>query len=78
LVSQHPRAVHEVARRWQVSPQQVFGWRRQARKALEAAAAPAEPAFVPVVPEPPVAAPEPGAATAPAMGRTQQDGRQTC
>jgi transposase len=56
--------VTEVARRWQVSPQQVFGWRRQARKALEAAAAPAEPAFVPVVPEPPVA--EPAAATAPA------------
>src|SRR3712207_7354572 len=29
--------VTEVARRWQVSPQQVFDWRRQARKALEAA-----------------------------------------
>ena len=24
----------DVARRWQVSPQQVFDWRRQARKAL--------------------------------------------
>src|SRR5690242_289283 len=58
--------VTEVARRWQVSPQQVFDWRRQARKALEAAAAAAEPAFVPVVPEPPVAAPGPAAATAPA------------
>ena len=45
--------VTEVARRWQVSPQQVFDWRRQARKALEATAAPAEPAFVSVVPEPP-------------------------
>jgi transposase len=58
--------VTEVARRWQVSPQQVFDWRRQARKALEAAAAPAKPTFVPVVPEPPVVAPEPAAATAPA------------
>jgi transposase len=55
--------VTEVARRWQVSPQQVFDWRRQARKALEAAATPTEPAFVPVVP---VAAPEVAAATAPA------------
>ena len=26
--------VTEVARRWQVSPQQVFDWRRQARTAL--------------------------------------------
>src|SRR3712207_5917072 len=43
--------VTEVARRWQISPQQVFDWRRQARKALAAAGAPAEPAFVPIVPE---------------------------
>lgn len=47
--------VSEVARRWQVSPQQVFDWRRQARaKALAAAVAPAEPAFVPIVTESPV------------------------
>ncbi len=52
--------VTEVARRWQVSPQQVFDWRRQARKALEAAAAGAEPAFVPIVP----AAPESAASLA--------------
>ena len=26
--------VTDVARRWQVSPQQVFDWRRQARRAL--------------------------------------------
>ncbi|MBV1800382.1 IS66-like element accessory protein TnpA [Siccirubricoccus sp. G192] len=45
--------VTEVARRWQVSPQQVFDWRRQARKALAATAAPTELAFVPIVPEPP-------------------------
>jgi transposase len=47
--------VTEVARRWQVSPQQVFDWRRQARKALAEAAAPAGPGFVPVVAEPPAA-----------------------
>lgn len=48
--------VTEVARRWQVSPQQVFDWRRQARRALAAVTAPAEPAFVPIVAA--VAAPE--------------------
>ena len=57
--------VTEVARRWQVSPQQVFDWRRQARKALAAATAPAEPAFVPIVVETPVpSSPEPVAAPA--------------
>jgi transposase len=57
--------VTEVARRWQVSPQQVFDWRRQARKALEATAAPTEPAFVPVVPVVPEQ-PGPPAAAMPA------------
>jgi transposase len=56
--------VSEVARRWQVSSQQVFDWRRQARKALAAADAPAEPAFVPIVRETP--APMPELATLPA------------
>ena len=57
--------VTEVARRWQVSPQQVFDWRRQARKALAAATAPAQPAFVPIVAEtPPPSSPEPVAAPA--------------
>ena len=41
--------VSEVARRWQVTPQQVFDWRRQARRALAASAAMAEPAFIPIV-----------------------------
>ncbi len=50
--------VTEVARRWQVSPQQVFDWRRQARRALAEATAPVEPSFVPVVAEPPTAPPE--------------------
>ena len=48
--------VTEVARRWQVTPQQVFDWRRQARRALTAASAPAEPAFVPIVAEAPTPA----------------------
>ena len=43
--------VTEVARRWQVTPQQVFDWRRQARKALAVATGPAEAAFVPIVAE---------------------------
>jgi transposase len=50
--------VTDVARRWQVSPQQVFDWRRQARKALAEAAVPAGPGFVPVVTEPSPASPE--------------------
>jgi transposase len=54
--------VSQVARRWQVSPQQVFDWRRRARKALAAAAA--EPAFVPIVAETPAPLPEPAASPA--------------
>ena len=46
--------VAEVARRWQVSSQQVFTWRREMRRA---AVAPLD--FVPIVPEAPVPAPEP-------------------
>jgi transposase len=45
--------VSEVARRWQVCPQQVFGWRREARLAADAqAVSPATPPvarFVPIV-----------------------------
>jgi len=49
-------SVSEVARRWQLSPQQVFGWRRQARagyfasplQGTDVAAA----SFVPIVPDP--------------------------
>jgi transposase len=55
--------VTEVARRWQVSPQQVFDWRRQARRALAEATAPVKLSFVPVVSGPPVPTPEAGAAT---------------
>ena len=55
--------VTEVARRWQISPQQVFDWRRQARIGAAKEGVPAVPDFVPILPESSVAAPEP---TAPA------------
>ena len=58
--------VTEVARRWQISPQQVFDWRRQARIGGAKATAPAVADFVPILPEPPEAAPEPTASTVPA------------
>ncbi|NOG74251.1 IS66-like element accessory protein TnpA [Roseicella sp. DB1501] len=58
--------VTEVARRWQISPQQVFDWRRQARIGAAKEGVPAVPDFVPIVPEPSVAAPEPVGPTAPA------------
>jgi len=51
----------EVARRWQVTLQQVFDWRRQAHKALAATMTPAEPAFVPIVPTGPVVMSDPAA-----------------
>ena len=50
--------VSEVARRWQLSSQQVFGWRREARAGLLAlpagtpVAGPLVPAFVPIFAEP--------------------------
>lgn len=45
-------AVSEVARRHGLLPQQVFGWRREARRKLDAGSAAAS-AFVPVIVEPP-------------------------
>jgi transposase len=45
--------VADVARRWQVCPQQVFTWRREMRSG---GAAPL--GFVPIVAEPPAAVPE--------------------
>jgi transposase len=55
--------VTEVARRWQVCPQQVWGWRRQARTGDLALPSevpvPIHPTFVPIVAEtPPMAAGE--------------------
>jgi transposase len=45
--------VSEVARRWQLSSQQVFGWRRAARLAMTTATAgsPITTGFVPIVTE---------------------------
>jgi transposase len=63
--------VSEIARRWQVTPQQLFDWRRQARKALAAARAPAEPAFVPIVPTGQVAVSEAAAPSAPSASRIE-------
>jgi transposase len=56
--------VTEVARRWEVCPQQVWGWRRQARDGhLALPEAAATPRFVPLVAEvPPLAADEARAA----------------
>lgn len=54
----------EVARRWQVSPQLVFDWRRQARQALAEVAVPVALSFVPVVSTPPAAGPRASAAGA--------------
>jgi transposase len=48
--------VAEVARRWQVCPQQVYGWRRERRLGTAGPAAP-PPEFVPIVAEPPAAEP---------------------
>ena len=61
-------SVSAVARRWQVCPQQVFGWRRQARVGgggRSRTCGGMEPAFVPIVSD--VAPrPRPTQATAPA------------
>ena len=69
----------EVARRWQICPQQVFAWRREARAGLLAlpaqvgVAVPPNPDFVPIHAEPslppaaPVAAPIPAPTSLPAI-----------
>jgi transposase len=46
--------VSAVARRWQIAPQQLFTWRREARAASPEASR-GEAAFVPIVAEPPAA-----------------------
>ena len=65
--------VSEVARRWQLSSQQVFGWRREARAGLLALPADGTvaslpvPDFVPILAEPAVSAAVPEAACVPAF-----------
>jgi transposase len=56
--------VSAVARRWQLSSQQVFGWRRAARLAMATATAgsPVKTGFVPIITEAGPAAPVPQAA----------------
>jgi transposase len=50
-------SVSEVARRWQVCPQQVFTWRREAREGhLALPGSGPAPTFVPIVPEAPAIA----------------------
>ena len=50
--------VSEVARRWQVSPQHLFTWRRRARAAARRAATAGALSFVPVVADAPAPAAE--------------------
>ena len=52
--------VSEVARRWQVSPQQLFTWRRRARAAARRAATAGALSFVPIVADASTPAAEPG------------------
>lgn len=65
--------VSEVARRWHLSSQQVFGWRREARAGLLALPAGGTvasllvPDFVPILAEPAVSAAVPEAACIPAI-----------
>ena len=63
--------VSEVARRHGLTPQQLFGWRREARRALSAAAA-APASFVPVVVEAPGPAPEPWLGCGRTRGRSRR------
>ena len=51
--------VSEVARRWQVSPQQLFTWRRRARAAARRVATAGALSFVPIVADAPAPAAEP-------------------
>lgn len=64
--------VSEVARRWQICSQQVFGWRRAMRQDLPSVlrepTTPATPSFVPIVSEAIPAAPvQRAASTAPGI-----------
>ncbi len=51
--------VSQVARRWQIAPQQLFAWRRQARAAARRAATAGALSFVPIVADGPAPAAEP-------------------
>jgi transposase len=51
--------VSQVARRWQIAPQQLFTWRRRARAAARRAATAGALSFVPIVADAPAPAAEP-------------------
>jgi transposase len=55
--------VSAVARRWQIAPQQLFTWRRQARAAALVETT-SGLSFVPIVPEPPASMPDAAASSA--------------
>ena len=63
--------VSEVARRWGVSPQRVFGWRRQADEERHAVVAADTPAFVPIVSMTSFAASDPAAQPCRAVARIE-------
>ena len=63
--------VSEVARRWQVSPQQLFTWRRQARAAALVEPPSGALCFVPLVSDTLAAEPMPGAAEGKAEGKAE-------
>ena len=50
--------VSQVARRWQIAPQQLFTWRRRARAAARRAATAGALSFVPIVADAPAPAAE--------------------
>jgi transposase len=67
--------VTEVARRWAVCPQQVWGWRRQAREGhLALPDATALPCFVPLVAEVPLVAADELPEAAPDRTARRRDG----
>ncbi len=51
--------VSEVARRWDIRPQQLFDWRREKRRERLSGGRLTEPAFVPILPMSPMASAEP-------------------
>jgi transposase len=46
--------VSQIARRWQICPQQVFAWRRAALRGNSIELVTSGPAFVPIIEAPPV------------------------
>ena len=64
--------VSQIARRWEICPQQVFSWRRAALRGSSADLVTSGPAFVPIIEGPPVATP-PAAKTVARMPEIEID-----